>query len=66
MAKKNKEKETFNRTTAPMIGAPPFRVLTPTQAGQYKFPSINLRDQQNQSMEGKMIGIIPVMTQAGP
>lgn len=38
--------------TAPLVGTPPFRVLTPAQAGQYK-------DQQTQSMEGKMMGIIP-------
>lgn len=39
MLRKIKEKETLNRpnfTPAGNIGAPPFRVLTPTQAGQYK------------------------------
>lgn len=59
--KKMKEKESINRQPfAPPgnIGAPPFRVLTPTQAGQYK-------DQQTQSLDGKMIGIIPMQMNQG-
>lgn len=53
IAKKNKEKEAvFNRgpMPTPVIGAPPFRVLTPAQAGQYKFILFNCRDQQTQSI----------------
>lgn len=40
MAKKLKEKEAMSGRVpmpTPVIGAPPFRVLTPAQAGQYKF-----------------------------
>ena len=40
MAKKLKEKEAMSSRVpmpTPVIGAPPFRVLTPAQAGQYKF-----------------------------
>lgn len=38
MIKKNKEKESVNRPNPQVthVPNPPFRVLTPTQAGQYK------------------------------